>query len=226
MTVSAALFRIYRLIIIPFASVLVLAELVAVTWIASVKQPDFSMWLVLAGSAEKYWLLVIGIILVSMNLRQFVANGVTRHEFLAGAAVFGLVLALGWSVALVLGHVVEALLLGAAGRRGDGYPGIGPLDLLEQFGHALPLALGWMLSGALIAAGFFRWRVWLGLIVMVGGAIPAAVADGLLAYDEFGTGVDRLPYPAALALSIAATAVGAVALHRAVSDTPIRRAAG
>jgi hypothetical protein len=38
--------------------------------------------------------------------------------------------------------------------------------------------------------------------------------------------VDRLPYPAALALAIAATAVGAVALHRAVSDTPIRRAAG
>jgi len=226
MNVSTALLRLYRPVIIPFASILVLVELVGVTWVASVKRPDFSMWLVLAGSAEKYWLLVIGIILVSMNLRQFVANGVTRHEFLAGSAVYGLVLALGWSVALVLGHVVEALLLGAAGRRGDGYPGIGPIDLLDQFGHALPLALGWMLSGALIAIGFFRWRAWLGLIVMVGGAIPAAVADGLLAYNEFGDGVGRLPYPAALAISIAATALGAVALHRAVSDTPIRRTAG
>ena len=226
MSVNAALFRIYRPIIIPFAAILVVAELVAVFWIASVKRPDFSMWLVLAGSAEKYWLLVSGIVLVAMNLRQFVANGVTRHEFLAGSAVFGLILGLGWSVVLVGGHVVEALLLGAAGRRGDGYPGIGPADLLDQFGHALPLALGWMVSGALVAAGFFRWRPLPGLIVMVGGLVPAAVADGLLAYNEFGDGVDRLPYPAALGLSIAATAAGVVALHRMVSDTPIRRAAG
>jgi hypothetical protein len=226
MSVTAVLLRLYRPVIIPFVAILVAVEAVAVTWLASVKEPDYSMWLVLAGSAEKYWLLVIGVILVTMNLRQFVANGVTRHEFLTGSAVYGLVLALGWSVALVLGHVVEALLLGVAGRRGAGYPGIGPVDLLDQFGHALPLALGWMVSGALIGAGFFRWRPLLGLIVMVGGAIPAAAADGLLAYNEFGDGVDRLPYPAALAISFAATAAGAVALYRVVGDIPIRRAAG
>jgi hypothetical protein len=226
MTVGAVLLRLYRPVIIPFAAILVAVEVIAVFWLASVKRPDYSMWLVLAGSAEKYWLLVIGIILVAMNLRQFVANGVTRHEFLAGSAVYGVVLALGWSVALVLGHVIEALLLDAAGRRGDGYPGIGPADLLDQFGHALPLALGWMVSGALIAAGFFRWRPLLGLIVMVGGLVPAAVAEGLLAYNEFGDGMEKLPYPAALAISVAVTAAGAAALYRAVSDTPIRRAAG
>ena len=226
MSVSSALLRLYRPVILPFVAILVTCELVAVIWLAAVKRPDFSMWLVLAGSAEKYWLLVIGIILVSMNLRQFVANGVTRREFLAGSAIYGLTLALGWSVALVLGHVVEYLLLGAFGRRGDDYPGIGPVALLDHFGHVLPLALAWLVTGAVIAAGFYRWRAWLGLIAMLGGALPAAVAEGLLAYDEFGSGPDRLPYPAAVAISLVVTVLGALAGYRALGDVPIRRTAG
>jgi hypothetical protein len=122
MSVTGALFRIYRPIMIPFAVLLVAVEVGVVSVVATVKDLDFSMWLVLGGSAAKYWLLVIGIILVAMQLRQFVVNGVTRHEFLAGLAVFGLVLVVGWAVAVVLGHEVESLLLDAFGARGADYP--------------------------------------------------------------------------------------------------------
>lgn len=226
MSVTGALFRIYRPIVIPFACVVLVAEVIIVALVSSVKDMDFSMWLTLAGSAAKYWLLVVGIVLVAMQMRQFIVNGVTRHEFLAGVGVFGLVLAVGFALAVVLGHGLESVVLEALGRRAAGYPGAGPADLAREFGQVLPETLAYPVSGAMIAAGFYRWRAWIGLAVMLGGSVPAVVADGLLGVNEFGGTVDRLPYAAALALSLAATALVAVGFHRAVSDVAIRRTAG
>jgi uncharacterized membrane protein len=225
MSVTGALFRIYRPIILPFAIILVVVDVTITAIVANVKDFDFSMWLVLAGSAAKYWLLVIGIILVAMQLRQFVVNGVTRHEFLAGLAVFGLVLVAGWSVAVVLGHGLESLLLEAFGARAADYPTLTAGSALRELGSVVPVTLAYLVSGATISAGFYRFPVWVGLAVMVGGAVPAAVADGLLGYNEFGGLADKVPYPAALALSLAATGLAAWAFHRVVSDVPIRRAA-
>ena len=222
MSVTRALFRIYRPVIVPFAAILVVAEIIAAGAVASTKRLDFSMWLVLAGQAAKYWLLVVGIMLVAMQLRQFVVNGVTRHEFLAGLAVFGPVLAVGLAVAVVLGHGIESVVLDALGRRAPGYPAV----TLGEFGRQLPIGLAYLVSGATIAAGFYRWRPWLGLVVMLGGAVPAVVADALLGFGEFGNADRGLPYPAAVALSLAATALGAWGFHRTVSDVPIRRTAG
>lgn len=223
MSVTGALFRIYRPIAIPFAGLVVLAELIIVGLVSSTKDMGFSMWLTLAGSAAKYWLLVVGIMLVVMQLRQFVVNGVTRHEFLAGAGVFGLILAVGFALAVVLGHGLESVVLEALGKRAAGYPSAAPGALVREFGHILPETLAYLVSGAMIAAGFYRWRAWLGLVVMVGGAIPAAIADGLLGVDEFGGMGDRVPYAAALVLSVVATAAVAVAFHRAISDVAIKR---
>ena len=226
MSVTRALFRVYRPIIAWFAVMIVAVDAVATSAVAKVNPLTFSMWLVLGGQAAKYWLLVVGIILVAMQLRQFVVNGVTRHEFLAGAGVFGLVTAVGLALAVVLGHGLESVVLEALGRRAAGYPAAGPADLVREFGQVLPETLGYAVSGAMIAAGFYRWRAWTGLAVMLGGAVPAVVADGLLGVDETGGTVDRLPYAAALAVSLAVTAAVAVALHRAVSDVAIKRAAG
>ncbi|MFI5888893.1 hypothetical protein ACIA5D_02100 [Actinoplanes sp. NPDC051513] len=225
MSVTGALFRIYRPIIIPFAVLLVAVEAAIVSVVATVKDLDFSMWLVLGGSAAKYWLLVIGIILVAMQLRQFVVNGVTRHEFLAGLAVFGLVLVVGWAVAVVLGHEVESVLLDAFGARAANYPTLTAGGAVREFGAVLPVSAAYLVSGAAIAAGFYRFRVWIGLLAMLGGAVPAVVADGLLGVNEFGGLTDKVPYPAALALSLAATGLVAWGFHRAISDVAIRRAA-
>ncbi|MEU4242096.1 hypothetical protein [Actinoplanes sp. NPDC026619] len=227
MSVYRALFRVYRPIIIPFAAILVTFDLIVTALIVyGAGHLGFSMWLVLAGNAAKYWLLVVGIMLVVMQLRQFVANGATRHEFLAGFAVFGLIVAAGFAAVVVLGHGLESLVLGAAGRRGVGYPTLSATGLLGEFGQVLPEALGYLISGALIAAGFYRWRPWIGLVVMLGGAVPLAVADSLLGVDEFGNARAHLPFLAALALSLLATALAGWAFHRVISDVPIRRTSG
>ena len=95
MSVVASLLRLWRPMILWFAAILVTVEVVAVTAISAAGPVQFSFWLVVAGAAAKYWPLVAGILLVSTNFRLLVANGVTRHEFLAGAGVFGLVLVAG-----------------------------------------------------------------------------------------------------------------------------------
>ena len=226
MSVTKAMFRVYRPIIVPFAVLLVVAEVIATQAVARHSDLGFSMWLVLAGHAAKYWILVIGIILVAMHLRQFVVNGATRHEFLAAVAVFGLVLSVAWAVAVPLGHGIESAVLGALDKQGPDYPTFTAGGALREFGQQLPVSLAYFVSGATIAAGFYRWRAWIGLVVMVGGAVPAIVADALLGFNEWGGLTHDVPYPAALAASLAATALVAWGLHRAISDVPIRRTAG
>jgi hypothetical protein len=226
MSVTGALFRIYRPIIsISFAIILVVVTAIVTAIVTSVTDLDFSMWLVLAGSAAKYWLLVVGIILVAMQLRQFVVNGVTRHEFIAGAGVFALVMVLGWGVAVVLGHEVESLLLNAFGARAADYPALTAGGALRELGSVLPVAAAYLVSGAAVSAGFYRFRPWTGLVVMLGGLVPAAVAEVLLGYNEFGELAGRVPYPAALALSLLATGLGGWLFHRLISDVAIRPAA-
>jgi len=226
MSVSKALFRVYRPIVLPFAVILVVAEVIATVAVTHFKDIGFSMWLTLGGQAAKYWILVIGIILVAMHLRQFVVNGATRHEFLAGVAVFGLVLAVAWAIAIPLGHGIESAVLGAVGKRGPDYPVATAGGLVLQFGRQLPISLAYLVSGATIAVGFYRWRAWIGLGVMLGGAVPAFLTDWLLGFNEWGGLSHSVPYPAGLALSLAATALVAWGLRRAVSDVPIRRTAG
>jgi hypothetical protein len=226
MSVTKALFRLYRPIALPFAVILVVADVIATVAVAHFQELGFSMWLVLGGQAAKYWILVIGIILIAMHLRQFVVNGATRHEFLAGVAVFGLVLAVVWAVAVPLGHGIESALLQAFDQRGTGYPVQTAGGALREFGRQLPISLAYLVSGATIATGFYRWPAWIGLAVMLGGAAPSVLTDWLLGFDEWNTVARDVPYPVGLALSLAATGLVAWGLHRAISDVPIRRTAG
>jgi len=226
MSVTSALFRLYRPIVLPFAVILVVADVIATVAVANFTDLGFSMWLVLGGQAAKYWILVVGIILVAMNLRQFVVNGATRHEFLAGVAVFGLVLAVAWAIAVPLGHGIENAVLDAVGKRGPGYPVLTAGGALREFGQQLPISLAYLVSGATIAIGFYRWRAWIGLGVMLGGAVPAFATDWLLGFNEWGGLTHDVPYSVGLAVSLAATGLVAWGFHRATSDVPIRRTAG
>jgi hypothetical protein len=226
MNAGRALFRLWRPIIGCFAGVMLAAELIFAGVLSTAGRATFSPWLVMTVPASKYLLLVVGVMLVGINLRQFVANGATRHEFLAGAALFGLVLALGFPLAMTLGHGLESVLLGALGQRGAGYPVASASSLAGEFARVLPGALAYPVSGALIGAGFYRWRAWTALGVMLLASLPIGVADGLLGIDEFGAEAGRMPYPVALPASLAVTAAAVVAFQRVIRDVPIKRAAG
>jgi hypothetical protein len=224
--VTTTLLRIYRPVALWFLGLMVFGVAVANLVIARFTDPGFSLWL-FAGSVGQYWLLVVGILLVTMHLRQYVSNGVTRRDFLTGVAVFGLVLAVFFALLVPVGHGIEYALLRLNGRRGAGYPPFSLAVAVGEFGHALPGALAFGVSGIAVSAAFYRYGGWGGCLALLPAVLPIAASQAFLGIDDHGELSARfVPYVAALAMSLAVTAVAAVLYHRTLRDVPIRRTAG
>jgi hypothetical protein len=226
--VAKTLTTLYRPVGIGFWSIIALIVVVVTAVLAVVYEVRYSLWLIIAGQAMKWWLLVFGVLLVATHLRLYVANGVTRRDFLAGAALFGGLTAVAYALIVVLGHGIERLVWTAFGTPPATYPAFSALEALREFGHYLPGALGCLVTGALVAAGFYRFTWWIGLLLVIPGALPLAVADGLLGlYAAIEAPAPRLlPYPAGVAFSLAVTVIGALLVHRQMHDVAIRRTAG
>jgi hypothetical protein len=222
MNVALTLLRLHRKVALWIAAIVVVIVSAGLVVITQAGPMRFSFWLVMAGSIAKYWPLTVGIILITMYFRLFLAHGVTRREFLVAVAVAGLVFAAGFAVVVTAGHALESAVLGLADQRGARYPSA----TAGELGRIFPVSLGYFTSGVLITAGFYRFRPWTGVALIIPGAVPLAVADGLLRLNEFGEGADLLAYAPALAISLAATAAGAAAIWLLLRDVPIRRAAG
>jgi hypothetical protein len=223
--VTSMLVRIYRPIALWFWATMILCVAVGGTVVNVVTDPGFSLWLMIAGSAAKYWLGVVGVLLVATNLRQFVANGITRRDFMAGAAVFGLISAVLFALMVPLGHGVEHLLLQTVGGTpAPGYPEISLAAGLREFGQVLPAHLAFLVTGGAASAGFYRFGAWGGLALLIPAALPVAAAEGLLGIDEHGhLGVRFLPLAAALLISLAVTAVAALLFRWELRNAAIRR---
>ncbi|MDY7086805.1 MAG: hypothetical protein SYR96_17025 [Actinomycetota bacterium] len=225
MSVSAVLLRLYRPVIVWGLVAVVAVEITVVTAILTFGPMSFSFWLVVLGSAAKYWPLVTGILLISTYFRQFVTNGVTRHEFLRALAVFSLGVVLVVPALVVLGHAAESLVLDLLGGRGGSYPAFRFGEAAAEFLHVLPATAGYLASGILISAGFYRFRVWIAVLFIVPGAVPALVTEILLKLDEYGEQSQNLPLAIALTLSGAATVAAAIATHRVMRDVAVKRTA-
>src|SRR4051794_26749090 len=105
MSVVRGLFRLYRPVVFWFAVNLILLEVAATGGVVLFGPvASTSLWLLTAGTATKYGLLVVGVMLVVNHLRQFVSNGATRREFLLAAAALGLVLSAATAILIPLGH--------------------------------------------------------------------------------------------------------------------------
>ncbi|NMO52624.1 hypothetical protein HH310_15650 [Actinoplanes sp. TBRC 11911] len=226
MSAGQALFRFYRPFIIGFSGVVVALEVAALVIAAVNGKLNYSTWLLFTGTGVRWWLLVVGTVLVALQLKVFVSNGVTRREFVRGAARFMLALAVGWAAVLALGHGLESYVMGLLDQRGSNYPVATASQMLSDFGHALPGLIAYPLSGAVIAVGFYRFRTWIGVGVMVLGAVPVVVGDYLLRINGNGHVTHQGPYVLALLGSLAISGVAAVAFLRLMSDVPIRRTAG
>ncbi|MBM2617544.1 hypothetical protein JIG36_18475 [Actinoplanes sp. LDG1-06] len=226
MSVNAELFRIFRPLVLWIAAIMIAVEVTAVVAILSVNPMPFSFWLVVVGAMAKYWPLVAGILLISMHFRLFLANGFTRHEYLRGVAVFGLAVVLAFPAVVVLGHGVESTVLGLLDQRGDGYPLFRFGDAAAEYLHVLPATAGYLASGILISAGFYRFRPWIAVPLIAPGALPGLVADGLIRIDEHGALTQNLPFALAFTLSVAATLAAGIAVHRVMRDVAVKRTAG
>jgi hypothetical protein len=226
MSVNAALFRLYRPILLWFAGALILGEILLVSIITTFGHLGFSPWLLADGSATRFWLLIVAIMLVTTTLRQFVAHGVTRREFLAGAALGILVFAVLLAALVPVGHGLESAVLSLTGHEAAGYPAFSARLGAQEFGRALPSLLGYAVSGGLFAIVFHRFPAWIALLMLIPAAAPLMVSGGLLGYDEHGGLSDLLPYPLALAISLLVTGADAAWLWWSARDVPIWRTAG
>ena len=226
-SVSAALIRIYRPVLLWFTAVLVLAEVCFVTVVSAITPVKFSMWVLVVGSAARYWLMVVVIMLIAVQLRQFVANGVTRREFVVGATPCALGGAVLLAAFMPVGHGLESAVLSLAGRQGAGYPSFSAWVGLAEFGRMLPGMLGFLVSGGLFAIVVLRYQPWIGIPLLLPAAAPLAVSAGLFDFDAYGIPVHAVvPYSLALPISAVVTVAGAAALWWAVRDVAIRRTSG
>jgi hypothetical protein len=222
--VAANLLRIYRPIGLWFWSAAIVGIGVGLTAVLTFADVRFSLWVLIAGSAAKYWLSVIGVLLVSSHLRQFVATGVTRRAFLAGAGLFGLIAALLFTAVVAAGHGLEQWATGLARPLPADYPVI---SVVSEVLHVLPAELAFLVSGAAIAAGFYRFGPLRGFLLILPGVLPAAVSEGLLGRGPRGEPVTRLlPLGLAFTVSLLVTALVAVICQRLIRDVTIRRAMG
>ncbi|MEU8814096.1 hypothetical protein [Actinoplanes sp. NPDC048796] len=227
MTVFGTLFRLYRPILLIFWGIMLAVEVIGLVVIDQAVGPNrFSFWIVMAGAAIKYWPLVAGILVISLHLKLFVANGITRGEFLGGLAMFAVALTALFAALVTVGHAIESTLLGALDLRGATYPVFTLDGALAEFGHLLPGSMAYMVTGMLVTAGFYRWNPWIGVPLIIPGAIPLAVADNLVRFDQFGETPHRLPYGPALVITLTVLVAGFLVVYGVMRDTPIRRTSG
>jgi hypothetical protein len=227
MVVTKTLFRSYRLLTLGFLCVIAVVAAAATAVNAAISDVRINWWSTIGGEAVRWWMLVLGTLLVATHLKLYVANGVTRRTFLLGAGTFGAVYAAGLTAVVLLGRGVEQLLWSAFGTVPADYPRFSPAELLNQLGHVLPGALAGLVTGALVAAAFYRFTWWVGLLLVLPGALPVVSAALLLG---FSTEVSQRPFVvpvgAAVALTVALAVAGAFLIRRILGDVTIQRTVG
>jgi hypothetical protein len=224
--VAMTLLRFYRPILLWFVGTVALGDLIGMAIITRVTDPEFSLWVMVFGTGVKYWLLIVGVMVVSLHLRQFITNGITRRDFTIGAGVAGAILAVVLAALVPIGHAVEAAVLHIGGAPA-GYLDPAASLALHEFGYALVSGLAFLVSGLAVAAGFYRYGGWPGILVLVPALVPMGIAESLLGLGEKGDLDTRfVPFAVAALVTLGATAVIAVCYRLLTRDVAIRRTTG
>jgi hypothetical protein len=223
MNVAEVLFRLYRPVVLWFGLALVLIEAVAVVVPLVLGRTTVSIWLLVAGSATRYWLLVIGILLVSTHLRRFVAGGATRREFFFAVILLGACISVAVAILMPLGHGLENAVLASAGRRTADYPAFTAGSALRESGRTLAISLAYFISGTLFAMAYHRNSPWVGTALIIPCAVPLVASQVLLGYDIAAVTDGVLPYLPALLLTLVVVVTGAIVLRTTIRDVALRR---
>jgi hypothetical protein len=219
MTVLATLLRLYRLIALGFVGAVVLVTVVGDALLSRFEVVPYSLWMTVAATGVKYWLGVVGVMLVTLHLRPFVAAGVTRRAYLRGAGLFVLTAAAGLTVLVVAGHAIEGAIL----PRAASYPVLTGGHVVPELARVFVTMLAYVATGAAITAGFYRWGPRLGIPLMIPALVPVLLAEGLLGLGPYGAAVARLlPYGLALAVTLVAAGLVVAMGERELRNAAIR----
>ncbi len=185
------------------------------------------------AQAPRWYALFVGVALVNEFLPMYVAHGQTRRQFGAQAAVTVALFAPFLSALIVLGYLVEAgayHLIGWEQVLDRAHLFTEPTQLHLVFLEYLLEFLVWIVVGAFIGAGFYRWQaggllaipVGVGLIVptqgMLGGELDLPVIGRML--DQLPT--QAQPVPVTLGVALLTFLVGLALTWAVIRDVPLR----
>lgn len=214
-----------------FAGLLVGTVTLVGTLIAVHGSLSTSAWNVGVASTTKWLIGSIGLMLGPVYLRHYVANGVTRREFLRGGLLFGIGVCAAFALLALAGFGVERAVLGAAGLM-DGltapYPVHSAGTAVAVLARAFLIYLAHFCSGWLLGACFYRYGAFLGLVAILPCVIPAFGAE-LVFGTEWGpvdavtvVGGPELPVAVAALLTAALIGAGIAVLHVLVRAVAVR----
>jgi hypothetical protein len=199
------------------------------TVILTVGDTDVSIWATSGGSAPKYFLMAIGIMLTTAYLPVYVGNGVTRRDFARAASGYVVAVAAVYAVIMTLGFAVEYALYSDADLFGDltdPYPVRSVADALTVLVEEVFVGIAYLCVGWLLGTCFYRLGTWWGIGLIPVTLVPAVVAevgfDSLWAGYGINNGLGIEPPPLWVGVLIAVVAIAAAwianfALIRAVA---------
>lgn len=225
--IAVALLHKHRSVLLLVGTVLLIGAVAAVAadHDLGLERQVEDLWWAAAGIAVKFGSMVIGSTLVTVHLRPFVANGITRHAFVAGAAGFGLLVAAGSTALVAAGVVLQTVTRGILGLDSAGR--MSGDDLAVWCGHALPLVLAYLVSGLLFGAARHQGGLWAALGLAVLALAPILFAEALLPTDD-ATNSEGSPlgYAFASAICLVVTGLGFVVARRVIGAVAIPRTVG
>jgi hypothetical protein len=199
------------------------------TLLMGINSPGASAWRWFAVTPPKWFLFVLAIITAGVYLQVFIGHGITRRNIVLGVGVVFGIGALASGLAVVAGFGVERIVFAATDRLTEAHPtaslaGIGVIALTVVLQYA-----AFSLSGWLVGAGFYRFGAWGGIAFIVPALLPAALAEVVFERGTLGDGernllrLGDLALTGASAVSLAVTALGALAAYQVVRTVPVRK---
>lgn len=143
-------------------------------------------------NSPKYFLMVFGILAATTQLPIFVAHGITRRDFVRGAAVFFAALAALYAalqIAVLGTEYAVCAALGVLDRFTQAHPVATPGAAGRLFLECLMIGLANLVGGALIGTGYYRFGPWLGTVLIAPAYLPALVAETAFNSRSLGVGV-------------------------------------
>jgi hypothetical protein len=156
--------------------------------------PRTSIWATSGGSAPKYFLAAMGVMITTVFLPIYVGNGVTRRHFALGATAYLAVLAVIFAVPMVLGYGVEHAVYSAndlLALQTDPYPVRSVGDGFETFLEEFCVGGVYVLGGWLVGSCFYRYGVW-AIASLPVALVPVAVAEMGFNSLWLGHGLDNV----------------------------------
>jgi hypothetical protein len=158
------------------------------TLAVALAEPDVSIWATSGGSAPKYFMAAIGIMMTAVFLQVYIGQGVTRRHFALGASAYLAAVAVVYALVMTLGYTIEHAIYAAndlLARQTDPYPVLSIGDGFGTFLEETCVGVIYLLAGWLTGSWFYRFGVWAIALLPV-AVLPIAATE--MAFDSLWLG--------------------------------------